>query len=75
MTAPELVRLMVGRELAAVYPKREVPLGDAALALHGLTNVSRGIRDVSFAVRRERFSASPASWAPGEPSWRRRSSA
>ena len=52
MTAPELVRLMVGRELAAVYPKREVPLGDAALALHGLTNVSRGIRDVSFAVRR-----------------------
>ena len=52
MTPGELVRLMVGRELTTVYPKRHVPLGDVALELHGLSNASRGIRQVSFAVRR-----------------------
>jgi rhamnose transport system ATP-binding protein len=51
----ELVRLMVGRELAAVYPKRSVPLGpldDATLELHDVGNAARGVRQVSFAVRR-----------------------
>ncbi len=52
MTPGELVRLMVGRELTAVYPKRQVPLGAVALELRGLSNGSRGIRQVSFAVRR-----------------------
>src|SRR5207244_11083962 len=38
----ELVRLMVGRELTAVYPKRLVPLGAVALELRGVSNSTRG---------------------------------
>jgi rhamnose transport system ATP-binding protein len=48
----ELVRLMVGRELAAVYPKRSVPLGAIALELRGVSNMTRGVRQVSLTVRR-----------------------
>jgi rhamnose transport system ATP-binding protein len=40
----EMIRLMVGRELAAVFPKREVPIGDVVIEL-------RGVRGVSLAVR------------------------
>jgi rhamnose transport system ATP-binding protein len=48
----ELVRLMVGRELAAVYPKRSVPLGAIALELRGVSNTTRGVRQISLTVRR-----------------------
>ncbi len=48
----ELVRLMVGRELSAVYPKRSVQFGGVALELRGVSNRARGVRDVSLAVRR-----------------------
>ena len=48
----ELVRLMIGRELAAVYPKRAVPLGDVALELRGVSNGARGVRQITLAVRR-----------------------
>ncbi|HEY7288115.1 MAG TPA: sugar ABC transporter ATP-binding protein [Vicinamibacterales bacterium] len=51
-TTGELVRLMVGRELAAVYPKRPVPLGDVALELRGVSNTARAVRATSLAVRR-----------------------
>ena len=34
-TVPASIRLMVGRELSSVFPKREVPLGDVALELRG----------------------------------------
>jgi len=50
-TTGELVRLMVGRELAAVYPKRPVPLGDVALELRGVSNTARAVRATSLAVR------------------------
>ena len=46
----ELIRLMVGRDISTVFPKREVPLGDVVLEVRGLR--SRAIRDVSFTVRR-----------------------
>jgi rhamnose transport system ATP-binding protein len=46
----ELIRLMVGRDIAAVFPKREVPIGDVVLEVRGLQ--SPAIHDVSFAVRR-----------------------
>jgi rhamnose transport system ATP-binding protein len=46
----ELIRLMVGRDIATVFPKREVPIGDVVLEVRGLR--SRGVRGVSFAVRR-----------------------
>jgi rhamnose transport system ATP-binding protein len=47
-----LIRLMVGRELSAVFPKREVALGEHALAVRGLRHRASGVFDVSFSVRR-----------------------
>jgi rhamnose transport system ATP-binding protein len=43
---------MVGRPLAAVFPKRPVIAGEVALEARGISNRAAGIRDVSFAVRR-----------------------
>jgi rhamnose transport system ATP-binding protein len=40
VTRAELIRLMVGRELAAVFPKREVALGDVVLELRGRVNLT-----------------------------------
>src|SRR5206468_12793770 len=48
----ELVRLMVGRELTAVYPKRPAPLGAIALELRGVSNRTRSVRQISMTVRR-----------------------
>ena len=50
-TAAELIRLMVGRELAAVFPKREVPIGAPVLELRGLGSAAAGVRGVSLTVR------------------------
>ncbi|MGH9311246.1 MAG: sugar ABC transporter ATP-binding protein [Vicinamibacterales bacterium] len=47
----ELIHLMVGREVAAVFPKRAVTLGEPALELRGLTSRAAGVRDVSLTVR------------------------
>jgi rhamnose transport system ATP-binding protein len=48
----ELIRLMVGRELSAVFPKREVAIGDVALELRGVSSAAAGVRDVSLEVKR-----------------------
>src|SRR5262249_1246419 len=48
----ELIRLMVGRELAAVFPKRSISLGEVALEVRRLSNNDAGLHDVSFSVRR-----------------------
>ena len=48
----QLIAMMVGREVAAVYPKRAVPIGDVAMELRGVGNRDAGLRDVSFSVRR-----------------------
>ncbi len=47
----ELIRLMVGREVAAVFPKRAVAAGDVALEVRDLAHRRTGIHGVSFAVR------------------------
>jgi rhamnose transport system ATP-binding protein len=52
LTRPALIRAMVGREVAAVFPKRQVPIGDVAIELRGVSCTASGVRDVSFAVRR-----------------------
>ena len=52
VTKPELIRLMVGREIASVYPKRAVSLGDVALEVSDLKNTAHGVRDISFRVQR-----------------------
>ena len=48
----ELVRLMVGRDIQAIFPKREVPIGAIALEVRGLGCRAAGIRDVTLQVRR-----------------------
>ncbi len=47
----ELIRLMVGRELAAAFPKRSGTPGDVALEARGVSHRRSGIHDVSFSVR------------------------
>jgi rhamnose transport system ATP-binding protein len=47
----ELIRLMVGREIAAVFPKRPVRIGAPALRVEGLGCQATGVRDVSFELR------------------------
>ncbi len=48
----QLITMMVGREVAAVYPKRTVPIGDVAMELRGVGNRDADLRDVSLSVRR-----------------------
>jgi rhamnose transport system ATP-binding protein len=47
----ELVRLMVGRSLSAVYPKREVPQGSVVLELDRVSSAASGVKDISLCVR------------------------
>ncbi len=46
-----LIRMMVGRELSAVFPKREVPIGDLVLEVRGLGCRASGVHGVGFEVR------------------------
>src|SRR5207248_8773807 len=48
----ELIRMMVGRELSAVYPKRPVAAGETALELRDVSSRAAGVRDISLSVRR-----------------------
>jgi rhamnose transport system ATP-binding protein len=48
----ELIRLMVGRELSAVYPKRQVARGEVALELRGVSQRETGVDDVSLSLAR-----------------------
>jgi rhamnose transport system ATP-binding protein len=47
-----LIRMMVGRELSAVFPKRAVPLGEVALDVRHLSHRATGVADVSLTVRK-----------------------
>jgi rhamnose transport system ATP-binding protein len=51
VTRAELTRLMVGRELSAVFPKQSVPIGEVVLELRGVGCRSGGVRDVNLTVR------------------------
>jgi rhamnose transport system ATP-binding protein len=46
-----LIRLMAGRDLSVVFPKREVPIGRRVLEVKELTSVAAGIHDIGFEVR------------------------
>jgi rhamnose transport system ATP-binding protein len=48
----ELIRLMVGREISAVFPKEAIEIGGPMLEVEGLTSAAAGIRDVTLTVRR-----------------------
>jgi rhamnose transport system ATP-binding protein len=47
----QLIQLMVGRELAAVFPKRQVHIGQPVLELRGVGCTESGVRDVTLSVR------------------------
>ena len=46
-----LIQLMVGRELATVFPKRTVPIGDTVLELRSLSCRAGDVHGVSLTVR------------------------
>jgi rhamnose transport system ATP-binding protein len=52
VTPAQLIRLMVGREVSAVFPKREVEIGDIALKLRAVGHWPSGVHHVSLSVRR-----------------------
>jgi rhamnose transport system ATP-binding protein len=47
----ELIRLMVGRELSAVFPKREVNQGEVVFELRDLSCRANGVKNVNLEVR------------------------
>jgi rhamnose transport system ATP-binding protein len=47
----QLIQLMVGRELSAIFPKEEVAIGETVLELRGVGSNAAGVRDVSLTVR------------------------
>jgi rhamnose transport system ATP-binding protein len=47
----ELIRLMVGRPLETVFPKRQVTLGDVVLEMRQLCCGTAGVSDVTLSVR------------------------
>jgi rhamnose transport system ATP-binding protein len=48
----ELIHLMAGREIDWMFPKRTVSIGEVAFEVRNLSNQRRGIKGVSFSVRR-----------------------
>jgi rhamnose transport system ATP-binding protein len=51
VTTEDLIRLMVGRDLAELFPKQQVEAGDLALEVKGLSLPGR-FSDISFQLRR-----------------------
>ncbi len=47
----ELIRLMVGRELSAVFPKTTVPIGDVVLEARDLCCSASGVNAINLTVR------------------------
>jgi rhamnose transport system ATP-binding protein len=47
----ELIRLMVGRDLTAMYPRRSGQPGGVALEVRGLSSRASGLHDISLFVR------------------------
>jgi rhamnose transport system ATP-binding protein len=47
-----LIKMMVGRELDAVFPKRTVTIGSVRLALEGVSCAASGVCDVSLTIGR-----------------------
>jgi len=48
----ELIRLMVGRELSSIFPKREIERGEVVLELRNVSSSAAGVRGVTLSVRR-----------------------
>lgn len=48
---PAIIRLMVGRDVASVFPKRAVATGDVVIELRNVGSAAAGVRGVSFCAR------------------------
>ena len=51
VSEPDLVRMMVGRPIDQVFPKRDIPLGATVLEIDGLSNATE-FTDVSLSLRK-----------------------
>ncbi len=51
LTVRELISLMVGRELSAVFPKRSVPVGEVVLELKNFGCSANGVKNIDLKVR------------------------
>ncbi len=51
VSSEQLIRLMVGRDLSAVFPKRTVELGEPIFELKNFGSRSAGIRNINLSVR------------------------
>jgi rhamnose transport system ATP-binding protein len=51
VTRADLIRMMVGRDLSAVFPKTTVPIGDVLLETRGLSCRAGGIENVHLKIR------------------------
>ena len=47
-----LIRLMIGRELSDIFPKRDGTAGQVALELRSASSPAGGVKDISFTLRR-----------------------
>ncbi|MCW5256235.1 sugar ABC transporter ATP-binding protein [Verminephrobacter aporrectodeae subsp. tuberculatae] len=54
VTRDEIIRMMVGREIAQLFPKEELPIGEVVLSVRNLA-VEGVFRDVSFDLRAGEF--------------------
>lgn len=52
MTTASLIRLMVGRELDTVFPRRDCLPGESVLEVRNLSCTMRGVHDVTLNLRR-----------------------
>lgn len=50
-TKDDIIQMMIGRKLSAMYPPRSVTIGDEVLSVNGLSG-NNNVTDVSFSVRR-----------------------
>jgi rhamnose transport system ATP-binding protein len=51
VTSGDLIRLMVGRDLSAVFPKQPAAIGDVVLECHGVGCSAVGVGDITLSVR------------------------
>lgn len=47
----DLIRMMVGREVTSVFPKREVPAGKVVLDANNVSSAQAGLRGITLQVR------------------------
>lgn len=46
-----LIRMIVGRELSELYPKKKIPIGKTVLEVNGMSSAYGSVKDISFEVK------------------------